>query len=93
MFLAYFILSIGFYFINNLFKGNSMSNHPIFLDFDIFTSQILFIFSLFVDNVEMINLWKFQPSTPYSSEVIEIWKLDRNGCSSVKFAILNFCFL
>ena len=25
-------------------KGNSMSNHPIFLDVDTLTSQILFIF-------------------------------------------------
>ena len=35
--------------------GDSMSNHPIFLDVDTLTSQILFIFSLLVDNVEMIN--------------------------------------
>ena len=35
--------------------GNSMSNHPIFLDVDTLTSQILFIFSLFLDNVEMNN--------------------------------------
>ena len=39
--------------------GNSMSIHPIFLDVDTLTSQILFFFSLFVDNVEMINPWKF----------------------------------
>ena len=32
-----------------------MSNHPIFLDVDTLTSQILFIFLLFVDNVAMIN--------------------------------------
>ena len=41
-----------------------MSNHPIFLDADTLTSQILFIFSLVVDNVEMIN-----PSPFY----LEIW--------------------
>ena len=35
--------------------GNSMSNLPVFLDVDTLASQILFIFSLFVDNVEMIN--------------------------------------
>ena len=57
-----------------------MSNHPIFLNVDTITSQILFIFSLFVDNVEMINPWKLQPSTPNGSKVIEIWKFDRNGC-------------
>ena len=60
--------------------GNSMSNHPIFLDVDTLASQILFIFSLFVDNVEMTSPWKFQPSTPYGSKIIEIWKFDRNGC-------------
>ena len=32
-----------------------MSNHPIYLDVDTLTSQILFIFSLFVDNVEIIT--------------------------------------
>ena len=45
---------------------------------------------VFVDSVEMINFWKFQPSSPYDSEVIEIWKFDQNGCSGVKSAILNF---
>ena len=48
-------------------EGNSMSNHP---GHDTFTSQILFIFSLFVDIVEMINPRKFQSSTPYGSQVI-----------------------
>ena len=52
-------------------RGNSMSNHPWH---DTFTSQILFIFSLFLDSVEMINPWRFQPSPPYSYKVIEIWK-------------------
>ena len=33
-------------------QGNFMSNHP---GHDTLTSQILFIFSLFVDDVEMIN--------------------------------------
>ena len=32
-----------------------MSNHPIFLDVDTLTPQILLIFSLFVDNDEIIN--------------------------------------
>ena len=72
--------------------GNSMSNHPIFLDVDTLTSQILFIFSLFLDNVEMNNPWKFKSSTPYSSKFIEIWKFDRNGCSGVKSTILNYVF-
>ena len=31
------------------------------MDDDTLTSQILFIFSLFVDNAEMINHRKFQP--------------------------------
>ena len=34
---------------------NSMSNSLTVLDVDTLTSQILFIFSLFVDNAEMIN--------------------------------------
>ena len=34
---------------------NSMSNFLTVLDVDTLTSQILFIFSLFVDNAEMIN--------------------------------------
>ena len=42
--------------------GSSMSNHPIFLDVDTLTLLIFFILSLFVDNAEMINPWKFQPS-------------------------------
>ena len=71
-------------------RGNSMSNH---LSHDTFTSEILFIFSLFVDSVEMINSWKFLPWTPYSSKVIKIWKSDQNGCSRIKSAILNLCFL
>ena len=36
-------------------KGNSMSNHPIFLDVDTLTFLSLFLFSPFVENVEMIN--------------------------------------
>ena len=50
-------------------------------------------FSPFVDSVEMINLQKFQPSTFDGSEVNEIWKFEQNGCSGVKFAILNLGFL
>ena len=69
-----------------------MSNHPIFLDVDTLTSQILFMFSLFVQNFEMINPWKFQPSIPYGSKIIDIWKFYWNGCSRVKSAILNFVF-
>ena len=38
-----------------LVSGNSAANQPIFLEVDTLTSQILLIFSLFVDNVEMIN--------------------------------------
>ena len=72
--------------------GNSMSNNTIFLDVDTLTSQILIIFSPFVDNVEIINSWKFQPQTPYSSKVNKIWKFDTNGCSGVKSAILNLLF-
>ena len=41
--------------------GNSMSNHPIFLDVDTLTSPILFIFSACVDNFEIINPWKLYP--------------------------------
>ena len=40
----------------------------------------------------MINLQKFQPSTFDGSEVNEIWKFEQNGCSGVKFAILNLGF-
>ena len=50
-------------------EGNSISNHP---GHGTLTSQILLIFSSFVDSVEMMNPQKFQPSTPYGSEVIEI---------------------
>ena len=60
---------------NNINNGNSMSNHPIFLDVDTLTSQILLIFSLFVDNVEMINPWKFQPLTPNGSKVYWDFKI------------------
>ena len=70
-----------------------MSSHPVVLDVDTLTSQILLTFSLFVDNVEMMNPWKFQPSTPYSYKVTEIWKFDRNGFFGVKSAILNSRFL
>ena len=73
--------------------SNFMSNHPVFLDVDTLTSQILFIFSLFVDNIEIINPRKFQPSSPYGSIVIEIWKFDQNECFGVKSAILNWLFL
>ena len=52
-----------------------MSNHPIFLGADTLTSQTLFIFSLFADNVKMISPWKFQTSNPYDPKVIEIWKI------------------
>ena len=40
---------------NFLASGNSVANQPTFLEVDTLTSQILFIFSLFVDTVEMIN--------------------------------------
>ena len=65
-----------FAIFNAILLGNSMSSHLIFLDIDTLTSQILFFFSLFEDNFEMINPWKFHPSTPYNSKVIEIWKFD-----------------
>ena len=67
-----------------------MSNHS---GHDTLTSQIVFIFSLFVDNAEIINPWKFKTSTPYGSEVIETCKFDQNGCSGVRSAILNLRFL
>ena len=60
-----------------------MSNHPTFLDATTLTSQVLFLFSIFVDNLEMINPWNFDPSTPHGSKVIEIWKFDWNGCSRI----------
>ena len=60
-------------------KSNSMSNYP---GHDTLTIQILFIFSIFLDSVEMIDPWKFKPSTPYGSEAIEICKFDQNGCFS-----------
>ena len=58
-----------------------------------------FINKMILDNLNIQEIelftdpWKFQPSTPYSSKVIEIWKFDRNGCSGVKSTILNICFL
>lgn len=59
---------------------------------DTLTSPILFIFSIFVDSAKMVNLWKFQSSTCYGSEVIEIRKFDWNGCFKVKSANLNLHF-
>ena len=47
---------LSFILAELLTMGNSMSNHP---GHDTLTSQVLFIFSLIVDNVEMINPWKF----------------------------------
>ena len=76
--------------LESILEGNSMSNHP---GHDILISQILFIFSLFVDTVQMINPWKLQLSISYGSEVIEIWKFNKNGCSRVKCAILNLRYL
>ena len=43
---------LSFILAELLTMGNSMSNHP---GHDTLTSQVLFIFSLIVDNVEMIN--------------------------------------
>ena len=45
-----------------------MSNHPIFLDVDILTSQILPTPSPPIDNVEMITPRKLQPSTLHGSK-------------------------
>ena len=55
------VFDVCVFLLSNFVMGNSMSNDPIFLDVDTLTSQILFIFSLFVDNNEMINPRKFQP--------------------------------
>ena len=60
----FIILKGGLLIILIDWMGSSMSNHPTFLDVDALTLQILFILSQFVDNVEMINPWKFQPLTP-----------------------------
>ena len=77
--------------IHKILQSNSISNHP---GHDTLASQILLIFSLFLNSVEMMNQWKFQPaSIPYSSNVIEIWKFDQNDCSGVKSTILNLSFL
>ena len=66
------VFNVCVFLLSNFVMGNSMSNDPIFLDVDTLASQILFIFSLFVDNIEMINPRKFQPLVPYCSKVIEI---------------------
>ena len=50
-------------------------------------------FFTIIDNVEMINPWKFPPSILCSSKVIEIWKFDWNRCSNLKSTTLNLCFL
>ena len=59
-------------------------------------SYILFIFSLFAGNVEMINPWTFQPSA-ISFQLLMVPKLlrfeNRDRCSRVKSAILNLSFL
>ena len=49
--------------------GNSMSNHPIFLDVDTLTSQILPTPSPPADNAHITNLQKLQPSTLHGSKV------------------------
>ena len=48
-----------------------MSNHPIFLDVDTHTSQILPTPSPPPDNAEMANPRKLQPSTLHGSEATE----------------------
>ena len=49
------------------------------LGHDTFNFQILFIFSLFADSVEMINPWKFQPSTLMVPMLLK-FEIDQNGC-------------
>ena len=68
-----------------------MSNHPIFLDIDTLTSQILFSFSLFVDNVEMINPCKFQPSTHTVSKLLRFENLTK-GVFQGKICHFEFTF-
>ena len=82
-------------FSNAFSRNDRVIPCQIIQHFCIFTSLPLTFcsfFSLFVDNVEMINPWKFQTSTLYKSKVIKIWNFDQNGCSRVKSAILNLCF-
>ena len=72
--------------------GNSISNHPIFLDVDTLTCHILFIFSLFVDNFEMISPSKFQPSTPLRFEnLTEMGVLGKNPPFWICVFCNNYC--
>ena len=48
-----------------------MSNHPIFLDVDALTFQILSTPSPPADNVEMTNPRELQPSTLHGSKATE----------------------
>ena len=48
-----------------------MSNHPIFLDVDTFTSQVLHTCSPPTDNAEMTNRQELQPSTLRGSKATE----------------------
>ena len=48
-----------------------MSNHPMFLNVDTLTSQIIHTPSPPTDNAEMANPLKLQPSTLYSSKATE----------------------
>ena len=48
-----------------------MSNHPIFLNVDTLTSQIIPTPSPPTDNAEMANPLKLQPSTLYGSKATE----------------------
>ena len=71
-----------------------MSNHPIFLDVDTLTSQTVFIFSLFVDNVEMVNPWKFQPYFPMVPMLLRFEKLTKMGVlgQNLPFWFYIFCY-
>ena len=53
-----------------------MSNHP---GHDTLISQILFIFSLFVDSVEMINLPNFSPQLLTVSKLLRFENLTEMG--------------
>ena len=60
---------------NFSFTGNSMSNHP---GHDTPTSQILFIFSLYVDNVDMIHE-NFSPQLLTVSKLLRFENLTEMG--------------
>ena len=70
--LCHFTLKwIGFkYFFTICYKGNSMSNHPIFLKHVTLMSRISLKFWPMIDTDEISKFWKFHGHSSYGSRSI-----------------------